>query len=222
MATMIRSGFSVAKMLKIVKRHFRLSKQVFNDTALAAQMQPAVETLKGKMALLEEKTEAQENAYDDLVLADRLADDIVRDVFGQCAMFDRNNPGSNLLNTIFPDGTYGDIVRMEYTHEVVEMKNIATRLQNLGETHELYPWAAQLLEKAGGVEQAMLSLNTAIKDEAVAMGEIRIAKEELVRKYEVNYLDARKKYGKTNAEKLFPKFYTRSTPEESETEGSGA
>ena len=42
-----------------------------------------------------------------------------------------------------------------------------------------------------------------IKYSKLTAGEI--AKEALIRQYELNYLEARRKYGKATAEKLFPR-----------------
>ena len=45
-----------------------------------------------------------------------------------------------------------------------------------------------------------------------------IAKEALIRKYELNYLEARKTYGRQQAEKLFPRLSTRLPDTEEEPE----
>jgi hypothetical protein len=46
----------------------------------------------------------------------------------------------------------------------------------------------------------------------MAEAEVETAKEALVRKYELNYLEARRKYGKPTAEKLFSRINRATRP----------
>ena len=202
---MIYLKHSSDRMLSFVRRHIRLCKQVANDANLIAQIQPAFDDLSAKNTALQEKVQNRENVYDDQLLADHILDDTVRNLYGKCKEYDRNNTGMPVLMKIFPDEKFGDIINMPFAREVLETENIVMRLQGLGEQHTLFPQAEELHSKGQAVAQAISNYNDAVREEKMAEAEVEISKEQLVRAYEVNYLDARKTYGKENAEKLFPK-----------------
>jgi deoxyadenosine/deoxycytidine kinase len=63
--------------------------------------------------------------------------------------------------------------------------------------------------------------NTEESKESVVFFKVKL-EEALARQYELNYLEARRKYGKATAEKLFPRIQSRNTsvePDETATDG---
>ncbi len=211
MAQLLSSRYSAERCMNSSRRHQRLSKQVVNDETLSNQIQPAMEDCKSKIGLLLQKTEAREDAYDDMVLSDRLLDDEIRSLFEDCKQFDRDHPAEVALSKIFPDEKFGEIIRLPYATEINEANKIVLRLESLGVEHSLNPSVAKMKDKITGASTAQEALSDAIRKEKMAEAEVEIAKGALIRQYEHNYLNARGKYGKTNVEKLFPRIQSRGT-----------
>lgn len=216
MAKLLNTNDSASRCLSWIRRHQRLTKQVVNDTELIQQIQESYDTLKEKVQIHEGKELIREDAYDDLLLSDRNLDDTIRTAFEKCKQYDRDNIGERVLIKIFPDEKFGDIVRLPFAKEVNEVDQIVVRIENLGEEHELYPLAAGIKEKAVTCTNAIQAVENAIREIKIAEAEVDIAKEALIRKYESNYLDARKKYGRRTADKLFPSIYSNKNIQEIE------
>ena len=89
---------------------------------------------------------------------------------------------------------------------------------SFAQKHPLYANVALLHKKIDAGKKAIADKNSAIRDEKMAEAEVDIDKEVLIRQYENNYLDARKKYGKATAEKLFPETRSRRSQVETEEE----
>ena len=215
---MLTTRFSIVRLLGIVRRHIRLLKRVFNDENLINQIQAEYEALESKQKTIEEKEHERENAYDDMLLADHLADDTVRNLFGASQEYDRNNPGSNVLIRVFPDETFGNIIRLPLVSEVIQLDKLVVRLNELGPDHALAGFSKEISEKSEAVKTAMTTYEEKVREVKLAEAEGEIAKEALIRKYELNYLDARKTYGKQQAEKLFPSLASRLPVEEEKPE----
>jgi hypothetical protein len=212
----ISTRFSVVRLLGIVRRHIRLLKQVFNAENLIDQIKPDFDSLEAKQAETESKNTARENAYDDMVLADNLADDAVRNLFDACQQFDRNNPGSNVTLRIFPDEKFGEIIRLPLASELLQIEKLVIRLKELGEGHSLSSYVTELQTKGEVVKSAIGVFEDSLHSVKTSEAEAEILKEALIRKYELNYLEARKTYGKKDAEKLFPKLDSHVSGKETE------
>ena len=87
---------------------------------------------------------------------------------------------------------------------------------SFAQKHPLYANVALLHKKIDAGKKAILAKNNAIRVEKMAEAEVDIDKEAVIRQYENNYLDARKKYGKPAAEKLFPETRPRGSLVETE------
>ncbi len=220
MTQLLSSRYSTERCMNSSRRHQRLSKQVVKDETLSNQIQPAMNDCKAKMDFLQQKSDAKEEAYDDMVLSDRLLDDEIRSLFEDCKQFDRVNPAAMVLTKIFPDEKFGEIVRLPYAMEINEANKIVLRLESLGVEHSLVPSVAKMRDKITVASTAQEGLSDAIREEKMAEAEVEIAKGALIRQYEHNYLDARGKYGKRNTEKLFPRIQSRSTSADSDEFGS--
>ena len=216
MARLLNSNDSASRCLNNVRRHQRLNKRVVNDEELINNIQPEYDTLEQKKNVADEKEMIRENAYDDLLLADRNLDDTLRTVFEKCKQYDRDHMSERVLISVFPDETFGDIVRLPFVKEVLEVERIITRIEGLGSDHALASLGKDIRTKATTCNNAIKAVDNAIRDTKMAEAEVDIAKEALIRKYESNYLDARKKYGRTTANKLFPRMYNSKTVQEIE------
>ena len=86
---------------------------------------------------------------------------------------------------------------------------IAVRLESLGKEHTLFLLAEELHNSLENSEQAIKGVGNAIREKKLAEAEVEIAKENLILRYEINYLDARKKYGRRMADTLFPRTYSQ-------------
>ena len=214
MAQLLSSRYSAERCMNSGRRHQRLSKQVVNDERLSNQIQPAMDDCKLKLTITDQKAEIREDAYDDLVLADRFLDDEIRSLYDSCKKYDRDHPGALVLMKIFPAEKFGDIVRLPFAVEAGEAEKIALRIEHLGAEHDLSVYLSTMNTKINAVKKALDRYHTAIRNEKMAEAEVVIAKEVLVSKYEANYLDARRKYGKSTCDKLFPKTTIRNTSTE--------
>lgn len=221
MARLLYVSDSAGYMLNVVRRHQRLSRKNPNGTNLITVIQAPAEALRDKLKKLGDAKIAREDAYDDVLLADMDLDNSIRDVFDSCKSYERKHAGETLLTRIFPNGTFADIVRMPYVDEPNAAEAVAVKIESLTPSHELYPLAATLRKNITAVRTAIDSHKEAIRQEKAQEAEVEIAKADVVRAYENNYLDARKTL-RAAAERLFPVLApkTKNDTVEDETDGS--
>jgi hypothetical protein len=93
---------------------------------------------------------------------------------------------------------------MSYAKEPGEAERIVATIDTLGNSHPLYPLAAQLRTDIAGVNTAIEAYKKAVSELTVAEAGEEAAKAELRQQYEFNYLDARKELGAIIAERIFP------------------
>lgn len=204
MARLLYQRDSAEFMLNAVRRHKRLCRKNPNGEPFINAIEPAEAALRGKFGLLQEAEYAREDAYDDVQLADYDLDNVIRDTFDAWKTHLRSNPMEHEATRIFPNGTFSDIVRMSYVDEPNEADGIATKIESLGATHQLYLFAAAIRAKTVIVRKEIEAHKEAIRNQKMAEAELDIAKMSVIRAYEINYLDARKKLGVRIAERLFP------------------
>jgi hypothetical protein len=204
MARLLYQRDSSAFMLNAIRRHKRLCQQNPNGGTFITAIQPAETALRNTCKLLEDAEFAREDAYDDVQLADYDLDNTIRDTFDAWKPYVRNHATEHEVNRIFPDGTFSRIVRMPYANEPNEADAMAAKIESLGATHQLYPFAAAIKAKTAPVRTAIDAHKETIRKQKLAEAEVEIAKMDAVRAYEINYLDARKQLGVIAAERLFP------------------
>ncbi len=195
---------SASFMLDAIRRHQRLCRKSKSGESLIQAIQSPADNLKAKFNLELQAQDSRQDFYDDVLYLDTDLDNVIRDTFEACKSFDRNNAGSSLLNRIFEDGTFSNIIRLPYAAEPNAAEKLAVKIESLGDTHQLYPFAARIRTAAQNVLKALQQLNEAIRKEKTAEAETQIAKMDLIRAYEINYLDARRQLGATGADRLFP------------------
>ena len=205
MARMLQDRDSTDSHLNTTRRHVRLCKQIKGAETLAEAIQPAYQQLQQKQADTQAKAEARQEAYDDLLLSDTDLDNAVRTTFEKCKQFDRENPGLPVLAQIFPDQTYSSIINIPREQEPDVVEKLAIRLENMGETHSLFPVAAELRARITTSRNTITAFHTAVREQKMAEAEEEIAQAALRQQYEINYLEARKLFGRQTAERLFPR-----------------
>lgn len=213
MARILYENESSARHLNYTRRHIRLCKQTKGAEKFAAFIQALYDELIVRQKAAGEKDQERENSYDDLILSDTVLDDSVRTAFEKCKQYDRDNPGKAILLKMFPDGKFTPIINTERTVEPDVVEQLALRFESLGAEHPLIGMAADLRARIQQTRQAIGVYNETIRQQKLAEAEEEIARGALRRKYEANMLDARKEFGKTLADRLFPQI-TRVAEEE--------
>ncbi len=205
MAQMLFERDSTNKHLNATRRHMRFARKIKGGETLVTVIEPYYNNLIAKKEERLAKITLREDANDDLSYADSLLDNAVRNAFRACEKYDREHPDNRALLTVFPSGKFGDLVKLPVQEEPDEVDNVVLRFESLGEDHPLFAEAATLAADVTNSKDAITILNTAIKAVKVAEAEEEMAQANLRRQYENNYLQARSTFGRTVAERIFPK-----------------
>lgn len=202
--------------LKATRRFSRLARKLKGASTLAEGIVPFHQKLidRHKQTLLAD--ERREDAYDDILYADQILDDTIRTVFDNAKLFERNNPGQQVIVKIFPNGTFSEIVNMPYADEPAAAERIAASIDMLGNQHVLFPLAAELRSKIADVNNAMAEYKNVITELTRAEVEEETAKADLRKQYEFTYLDGRKILGAKLVERIFPVLTNRTKSTEAE------
>jgi len=205
MARLLYQRDSAKFMLNAIRRHQRLCRKNPNGEVFIAAIQPAEAALRNTYKLLDEAEVAREDAYDDIQLANDDLDNTIRDTFDAWKPYLRNHQTEFEVNRIFPNGTFSEIIQLPYAEKPNVADGIATKIESLGATHQLYSFAATIRTSTADLRKAIEDHEETIRKQKVTEAEIEITKMDVVRAYEVNYLDARKQLGVAAAERLFPR-----------------
>lgn len=200
---------STSVHLGAVRRFISLARKQKGTEKFIQSILPKQQKLLEKHQLCTVANEQREDAYDDILYADRDLDDTIRTTFEKCKQHDRENVSDQVLLKIFPDGTFSEIVNMPYAKEPEAAERIAATIETLGETHPLYPMAATLRVNITNVNKAIEAYKKAVTELTRTEVEEETAKAELRQQYEFNYLDARKELGLTFADRIFPALTSR-------------
>ena len=205
MAQLLYARDASRKHLGAARRHQRLCRQFTGTGPLVDAIQLPYHELKNRHIATQKLEEQREDRYDDLLIADTLLDDQVRNVFRRCEEHDRATPTAAVLPLIFPQEKFGPIVNMNMQQEPDAVAHLALRLESLGKEHPLFPLAKELRTRITASRKAIAAYEASGQQVKQRQAEEEIAKATLRRQYESNYLDARKQFGKMRAERLFPK-----------------
>jgi hypothetical protein len=205
MARLISEQRSTTTHVNMANRHCRLCKQNKGADEWIVRITPFIDSLKQREAQTMAAREEKDAAYDNVILKDSLLDDMVRTLFERCNQHKRQNPGDNIVQLLFPNGTFGDVVSVPLYSEADVVEKIVSRLEDLGSDHPLADLVAPLRTAIQSDRDALGVHKTAITEWKSTEAEEEMAKAALRRQYEHNYLDAVKQFGKRYAERLFPK-----------------
>ena len=213
MARMLADRDSSALHLNQARRHERLARRYRQD-AFANSIRSAIDSLQNKADIAADKELERQGATDDVAAADADLDDAIRSLFNSAEISERENPGSGVLKSLFPEGGFTAITSISTIQEPDAADALAIRLENMGSTHALAPHAQKIRTLATAVRDAFAALETAIRTRKAAEAEEEISQAALRRQYELNYLEARKQLGRTLAERIFPATRASSPAEE--------
>jgi hypothetical protein len=222
MASMLREKDSTERHLNLCHRHVRLCNLQKGAELLANNMKSAMQNLGSKQENTKQKQLAREEAYDDVILADVNLDNGVKTSFEKCKQFDRDNVGENILPRIFPDSKFTTITELNRYEEPAAVNLLAVRLENLGPNHPLLGLAQDLRKQVAESLAAIEKLRQAEAAEKTASTEEDLARVALRKQFELNYLEARKIFGKEQAERLFVKISAPSTKNKKESPSTPA
>jgi len=137
-------------------------------------------------------------------MCDHILDNDIRTCYERCNQYERENNDAFLLDTFFPDGRFGDIIRKRHAQELHVVEQLALKFENLGDTHPLFYLAAELRNGISSANGTVREYNEAVRKEQLALAEVDIAKEALRKQYAKNYFDAQQEKGRVKADYLFP------------------
>ncbi|MDR1171779.1 MAG: hypothetical protein LBL24_04920 [Bacteroidales bacterium] len=217
MAKMILQKDSAAMHLRMAKRHTRLCGRLAHTKKYAAAIQQVLEQLKEKEKERENASDDREYAYDDVILCDTDLDNAVRTTFEQTRQYDRDHL-SQALELLFPTGRFSDLVQMSLSKEPQEVKNLVVKLNQLEDGHQLKPLAAILQEKADASIAAWDAYQQAINRLKAIQASEELTKLAVRKQYENNWLEARKEFGASLADRIFPKMSSRTSPHKDDEE----
>lgn len=217
MAQFLKDNHSANVHQNIVRRCLRLCRQVKNADEFATALEPFFDDFKAKRAALIAARENTENLYDSKVLADTNLGDKLQDLSEDCKKYDRNNPGSELLPLLFPNGV-SRIMAVSYDNEPAEVEKIILKINDLGAEHPIAAHVPVLQESVNTCKAAIDANNTAKNAFDQAKTLLNIAKGNLNKQYEKTIYAASGKFGKKYAERLFPaiKKATKKSDDEAE------
>jgi len=205
MARMLNTRMSSESILNNANRHQRLCKQVVGAEQLASTIQRPIDVLKAKHQISIDAYEDKGAAYDNMVLKDTLLDDVVRDISDAAKQYDRKNVGRAIYTVLFPDGKTTSITNVSLSKEPDLADKLLLRFDNFEEGNSMLEHKAPLAEAIAEARTAITAYNLAITNEQKALEVEASAKDDVIRQYEFNYLDAAKLFGKKYANRLFPK-----------------
>ena len=204
---------STAYCRRATHRHVRLLRRVPGTQDLVDAIAPLDAALAEKATASNEKELERDCAYDFIVAADFDQDNEVRKVFAAATQHDLAHPTAPVLSLIFPDATFGEIVREPLSRQPDTVDTLAGRIRTLPAEHPMRPAAEGLEARAKAVRDAIAAHGKSIIALKIAEAEEEIARTALRRQYESNYLAAREKFGRLVAEHLFPDLATRKKAE---------
>jgi len=211
MAQLLRDADSSTKHLGTVRRHKRLCNAVKGAEFLSAAIDAPYVRLSGTLVDKNKSIEAEENALDDRDLRGREGADLLRTTSERAKQHDRETPGDNVFERIYPEGGFSDFIASNGTTSAASCRLIATRIHDLGANHPLASLKADLEARAVAIDNTQKNLEDALRARKLAEAEDELAQAALRRAYEENWLDTQKKFGKPAAERLFPRLRKRDT-----------
>jgi hypothetical protein len=204
MATLLRDKDSSEKYLSAGRRHCRLCKEIPGCEPFSVTIQPSLKTLEEKVELTKAAIINREDALDVTRLNDRMVNQAVKTLYERTSQHDRENVGAGMIVKLFPDGKLSTITLLEKTKKVDAVDMLVKRAGTLDTNHPLAAPLQALQTQTAAARTAITNYNTATYNVKMASAEETIAKAEVRRMYEANYLDARKAFGKDVAESIFP------------------
>ena len=118
MAEMLADDDSTARHLNTVRRHQRRCKKTKGAAEFGTGIESARSTLDKAAEATRAAAEAEEDARDDIELADGNLDDEVVTVNARAEEYDRDHPGERVRESLFPTGRTTDVTEAPVVSDV--------------------------------------------------------------------------------------------------------
>ena len=204
MAKMMNNSMSSDAQITTANRHKRLCQQ-YGAEELSTAITSPIMVLEARQKASLEKRNARFTSYDFRMMLDGQLDDAIRNISAATKQFDRDNAGRPLYPVLFPEGGFTAITNASFHDELDKAQQLLQRLKSMGEGHVLLAHIETTTARIAACRTAEADFYQAVTEEKTALAEELLAKTELCKQYEFNYLDAIKLFGKTHANRLFPK-----------------
>ena len=204
MAKKLNDAMSSEVHINYSFRHSRRCKQTKGATELASAIDPFITELETKSSETKKEKLSHNNSYDDLIFNSSGLDDCIRTISDRAKQYDRENPGRPVHKLLFPNGGYSTILRFPIAKKANASEELKERIKSLGEEHVLAAQVLLLTEAITNVRTSITALQQADTKVRTAIANEEVAQANLRKRYEFNYLDAIKMFGKTFANRLFP------------------
>jgi hypothetical protein len=204
MAQMLQEKFSSEKHLDFSERHARLCNRNPGAAFLIPDIQSVIKGLQNVVDAKKAKEKEQSYAYDAVVFCDGGLDNEIYNTFEACKKYDRESGTVPIMASVFPTGRLSDIKDAPVMQEPGYAKELLERIKVLGSTHPVAANIPSLEAKITASENAITAYDTLGNEVALLSVQEEIAQRKLRDQYQLNYLHAMEKLGKSNAEMLFP------------------
>ncbi len=205
MAKMLYERMSTESHLDSSNRHTRLCRRIKGAEDLATAITPSISNLKEKQGVRLACEDDKTAAYDDMQFNDAALDDVIRNLSDGAKQYDRAHPGRSVHNLLFPDGKTTSITEASLSAEPDKAEQVLHRVKRFEEGHELLRYQSPLESAIAICRSGISSHQNAVTAVKTALADEKMAQADLRKQYEFNYLDAVKIFGKTFADRLFPK-----------------
>lgn len=174
MARMLADRDSSALHLTMARRHERLARR-YRQEGIANAIRNAIDPLRLKADISEDKLLERQIAYDDTLAADGDLDDAIRTLFNSAEIYEREHPGSGIVATLFPQGGFTVFTDLPLAQEPAAAEALATKVESLGAAHSLAIHVEKLKTMAAAVRAALVGQDTAVRAVKTAEAEEEIA-----------------------------------------------
>lgn len=192
-----------------VDRHVRLCAQIVGGDKYSAAINVPYDNLIGKLDARKKARRNVSGAIDIIELHNDAVNSVIRKVQGRAKEFDSANLGAKTAVFLLPNGNITPVIEEKTKDKPEKAHEIALKISSLGNTHTLFPLAAELDEAANALTAKLKLKGDAEKAYLTANTEAYVAKVALVKQYNANYFDAAHDVSKEYAEKLFPRIIRR-------------
>lgn len=185
-------------------RHVRLCAQTIGGEKYAAKIKVPYDNLNSKLVNRKAASKNVSAAGDVIWLHNEELNNVIRKVQGRAKEYDKQHLGANTTIFLLPDGNITPIIELKVEEKPVKVNAISLKLVSLGNTHTLFPLAAEVDLAVNNLTDKLKLREDAKTLYSAANTEAYVAKVALVNQYNANYFDAAHDVNKEYAEKLFP------------------
>jgi len=185
-------------------RHIHISRQVKGADVFAANIQPVYDNFSVKEKARQAISLELSYKLDTVILQESFLGDRIRDLSQDCQRYDRDHPGLTVTPLVFTK-IPSEIIHAASDKIITEAENLIVRLNELEADHVLKSNIEPIQTCIDECKAAQKEYDVVLVQETKAKTDQDVAKKLLIRQYEQNIYAASAKFGKTFANRLFPK-----------------